>query len=204
MVNTYTPWREQLGEGLTALQDSLRPPYAGTKHVRAYSSWLVPGMLQTRKYIEAIFASIQVERNLSYEDVKTAVDSRLARQSLMDSDTREFEFLIEESSLRNGIGGAEVMREQLKFLAEMIQAGDHTIGILPISVTRKRWPEASFWIFDEHLVNIELVSGSVDLRGLADIEEYENRFSQLAADAVYGTMAHSLVLAIIESLGVDQ
>lgn len=201
-MNPYTPWREQLTEGLKPLQDKLRPPYAGAKHIRAYSSWLVPGMLQTRGYIQTIFATIEAERNLAYSDVQGAVESRLERQQLMHTGDKEYEFLIEEASLRNGIGGAVVMREQLKYLAELIPGdGTPTIGILPISVERHRWPEASFWIFDEHSVNIELVSGSVDLKDPRDIAEYENRFSQLAADAVFGTMAHSLVLAIIESLG---
>lgn len=201
-MNPYTPWRDQLTEGLTPLQDKLRPPYAGAKHIRAYSSWLIPGMMQTRRYVQTIFATIEAERNLAYTDVQGAVESRMERQELMFTGDKEYEFLIEEASLRNGVGGAVVMREQLDYLAGLIERDESpTIGVLPISVTRHRWPEASFWIFDDNSVQIELVSGSVDLKNPADIAEYENRFSQLAADAVFGTMARSLVLAIMESLG---
>lgn len=200
-TNTYTPWRELLGDGLTNLQDALRPPLERVSHVRAYSSWLVPGMLQTRAYMEAIFASVQDERGISDADVRGAVDSRLGRQSLVSAADKEYEFLIEESSLRNGVGGAGAMREQLLHVADLIASGRPTIGVLPISVDRSRWPEASFWIFGGEYVNIELVSGSVDLRHPVEVAEYAARFSQLAADAVYGAAARELVLAIVESLG---
>lgn len=201
-MNVYTPWREQLGDGLKHLQETLRPGLEEADHVRAYSSWLVPGMLQTRGYIETIFASIKEERALSDEDVRGAVDSRLGRQQLVTAEGKLYEFLIEESSFRNGIGGPGVMQEQLMYLAGLITEGDVSIGVLPMGVDRLRWPEASFWIFDRGCVSIELVSGSVDLEHPADVAEYEARFSQLAAEAVYGVAGFRLVLAAVESLGL--
>lgn len=199
-MNTYTPWREQLGQGLGNLQEALRPRFEDTKHVRVYSSWLVPGMLQTRGYIEAIFASIQEERALTDEDVQMAVESRLERQPLIFSPEREYEFLIEESSLCNGVGGFDVMKEQLLYLASLLSADEPSIGVIPTGVNRKRWPEASFWMFDNNRVSIELVSGGVDLRHPVDVAEYAARFSQLAAEAVYGTNARNLVLGILETI----
>jgi hypothetical protein len=201
-MTIYTPWREQLGEGLAPLQEKLRPPYEEVRHVRGYSSWLVPGMLQTRRYIDTVFASIQTERGLSDEDVALATESRLARQPLLHAEDRLYEFLIEEGSLRTGIGGTDVMREQLTHLLDMVGGDAPVIGILPMRMDRLRWPEASFWLYDSDTVNIELVSGSVDLTGQADFDEYEGRFAQLAAEALYGDAAFRLLYGIVEEMGV--
>lgn len=190
---TFTAWRDKLRDGLRPVQDALRPSYEEARHCRAYSSWLVPGMLQTRGYIEAIFAVIQDDRELSDDDVRDAVESRLGRQRLMHSDGRRFDYLIEESVLRCGIGGPGVMREQLQQLLDLMSSASITIGLLPMGPARRRWPDESFWLFDSSRVSVELISGGLELTDAQDIAEYARRFDQLAEQAVFHDDSRRLI-----------
>jgi hypothetical protein len=189
----FTPWRDMLQEGLRPVQDALRPAHEQVRHCRAYSSWLIPGMLQTRSYIEAIFAVIQDERGLSDDDVQAAVESRLGRQPLMHTNERRYDYLIEESVLRCGIGGALVMREQIEHLSDLMSSTGVSIGLLPTGPSRRRWPHESFWMFDSSRVSLELVSGALELTDAQDVAEYARRFDQFAEQAVFADDARRLI-----------
>jgi hypothetical protein len=190
---TFTAWRNKLRDGLSPVQDALRPSYEEVRHCQAYSSWLIPGMLQTRGYIEAIFGVIQGDRGLSDDDVHDAVESRLGRQQLMHSDGRRFDYLIEESVLRCGIGGPDVMQEQLQHLLSLVSSASITIGLLPMGPSRRRWPDESFWMFDASRVSVELISGELALTDAQDIAEYTRRFDQLAEQAIFHADAEKLI-----------
>jgi len=196
----FTPWRDMLREGLRPVQDALRPAHEEVSHCRAYSSWLIPGMLQTRGYIETIFAAIQDERGLSDDDVQAAIESRLGRQPLMHASERRYDFLIEESVLRCGIGGATVMREQTEHLSDAMSSTGVTIGLVPMGPCRRRWPDESFWMFDSSRVTIELVSGELELTDAQDVTEYARRFDQFSEQALFHDDARRLIDQVLAAL----
>lgn len=185
--------------GLRRAQEARLPLYERTSRFRSYSSWLVPGMVQTRAYTTAALTAIQQRRGL-VDDVEEAVTARLERQHVLYEGGRRFAFLVEESVLRCGIGGREVMAGQLGFLITVGSLPNVSLGIVPMRPDRSRWPAEGFWIFDMEQVNVELVSGYLTITQPHEIGMYSQTFSELAALAVHGGAARALITAAIDSL----
>ncbi len=83
----------------------------------------------------------------------------MQRQRVLRQGDRRFAFLVEESVLRTGVGGAEVMVGQLGHLIVASAMPRVSLGIVPMRPDRKAWPVEDFWVFDDIRVNVELVSG---------------------------------------------
>lgn len=56
-------------------------------------------------------------------------------------------------------------------------------------------------MYDESQVNVELVSAHLTVTQPREIEEYARAFTELAAIAVYGAAARSVITAAINALG---
>lgn len=133
-----------------------------TRRFRAYSSWFVPGLIQTCAYTEAVLRAVQ-RRRVEVDDVPGAVAVRMESQRVLHQDDRRFAFLVEESVLRNGLCGAEVQEEQLRHLLPVGSLPSLSLGVVPTCTERSRMPVEGFWIFDTAQVNVELVSGYLTL-----------------------------------------
>ncbi|GAA0403773.1 helix-turn-helix transcriptional regulator [Streptomyces luteireticuli] len=97
-----------------------------------YSSVLVTGMLQTPRYAEAIFRAARPQD--SAEQVKANVAQRMRRRELLDGPNPLKYWVIQyESVLWSGLGGPEVMQEQLRFLTAVTESPHITLQILPFS-----------------------------------------------------------------------
>ncbi|MER8096084.1 Scr1 family TA system antitoxin-like transcriptional regulator [Streptomyces goshikiensis] len=51
---TYVEWRRVLANGLTPVQEAALPRYERTRHFRIYEPGVIPGLLQTPAYAEAV------------------------------------------------------------------------------------------------------------------------------------------------------
>lgn len=196
----FVEWRRMERAGLKRAQEARLPLYERTRNFRSYSSWLVPGLIQTRAFTEAALRAIQRRRGLA-DDVEDAVAARLERQRVLYEGDHRFAFLVEESVLRCGIGGAEVMAGQLGHLITIGSLPNVSLGVVPMGPDRERWPVEGFWIYDEAQVNVELVSGYLTVTQPREVELYEAAFAELARLAVYGAPARALITAAIGALG---
>ncbi|MCT9109213.1 helix-turn-helix domain-containing protein [Streptomyces mirabilis] len=195
----WVGWRRMERAGLKQAQESCLPLYQRTRRFRSYSSWLVPGMIQTRPYTTAALQAIQRRRGL-VDDVAEAVAARMDRQRVLYEGDRRFAFLVEESVLRAGIGGAEVMAGQLGHLVSVASLPNVSLGVVPMRPDRERWPAEGFWIYDTAQVNVELISGYLTLTQPSEVAMYAETFAELAALAVYGTNARALITAAMDRL----
>ncbi|MFD7541206.1 helix-turn-helix domain-containing protein [Streptomyces sp. NPDC059819] len=195
----WTGWRRMERAGLKHAQESRRPLFERTHRFRAYSSWFVPGLLQTHGYTEAVLRAVQ-RRRVDVDDVAEAVAVRMERQRVLHEGGRRFAFLVEEPVLRNGIGGAEVQRAQLEHLRTVSALPSVSLGVVPTSVARRRMPVEGFWIFDAAQVNVELVSGYLTLTQPSEVTTYADTFAELADMAVYGGPARALISYAINQL----
>ena len=103
---------------------------ASTMH--CWEPILVPGLLQTEKYIRAL---IEAGRSQDTpERIDRRVAFRLARQGRVTG-PRPLELfaIVDESALRRLIGGPEVMAEQLRHLIETAQLPNVMLRVLPFS-----------------------------------------------------------------------
>jgi transcriptional regulator with XRE-family HTH domain len=196
----YVEWRRMERTGLKQAQESVLPLWERTQRFRIYSPWLIPGPVQTASYITALLTSIRDRRAL-IDDVPAAVKVRVEKQKIVYGN-HTFAILLEEGALRKRIGGTDVMAGQLGYLLSVMALPSVSIGIIPEDADRSSlWPVEGFFLYDDHTVNVELVSAHLTVTQKHELAMYAQTFTDLAELAVYGPAARELITAAIESLG---
>jgi transcriptional regulator with XRE-family HTH domain len=196
----FVEWQRMERTGLRRAQESVLPLWQRTRRFRAYSSWLIPGALQTPDYTRTVLQAIAKRRELP-DDVEEAVAVRTDRLRLLHEGEHRFTVLIEESVLRSVIGGDEVMAGQLGHLITIAALPSISLGVIPMGLDRDtEWPVEDFWIYDDQQVNVELVSGWLTITQPREIAMYEQVFGRLSELAVAGAQARRLITAAIDAL----
>lgn len=195
----WVSWRRMEGTELRRAQEARLPLYERTRWFRAYSPGLFPGLLQTFGYTEDVLRAVQ-QRRVPVDDVADAVAARMERQQVLYEGQRRFAFLVEESTLSNGLGTAETQAEQLDHLLTVNVLPNVSVGVVPTRLGRERMPVEGFWIFDKAQVNVELVSGYLTLTQPSEVAAYADTFTTLADMAVYGDKARALLAKARDSL----
>ncbi|MEW2128936.1 helix-turn-helix transcriptional regulator [Streptomyces sp. NPDC005435] len=195
----WVSWRRMERAGLRRPQEARLPLYERTRWFRAYSPGLFPGLLQTFDYTEDVLRAVQ-RRRVSVDDVADAVAARMERQQVLYEGQRRFAFLVEQSTLSNGLGDAETQAEQLDHLLTVNALPNVSVGVVPTRLGRARMPVEGFWIFDRAQVNVELVSGYLTITQPSEIAAYADTFTTLADTAVYGDKARALLTKARDSL----
>ncbi|MEU5643048.1 helix-turn-helix domain-containing protein [Streptomyces milbemycinicus] len=196
----WIEWRRMERAGLRRAQEAVLPLFERTRWFRSYSSWLVPGLIQTYGYTEDVLRAVQ-RRRVEIDDVADAVAVRMERQRVLYEGHRRFAFLVEESVLRNGLGEADTQLEQLEHLLTVGSLPNVSLGVVPTRLSRSRMAVEGFWIYDTAQVNVELVSGYLTLTQPSEVRAYADTFAMLADMAVYGAKARALITAAMDSLG---
>ncbi|KUL47859.1 XRE family transcriptional regulator [Streptomyces sp. NRRL F-4489] len=195
----WIEWRRMERNGLRRAQESVQPLFERTRWFRAYSSWLIPGLLQTHAYTEDVLRAVQ-RRRLTMDDVADAVAARMERQRLLYEGSATFAFLVEESVLRTSLGTIDNQIQQLEHLITVSALPNVSFGVVPMRTGRPRMPVEGFWIYDKAQVNVELVSGYLTLTQPTEVRAYAETFATLAGFAVHGAKAHRLITTAIRSL----
>jgi hypothetical protein len=92
---------------------------------------VIPGLLQTEEYARAVLST---QIGASEEEISDAVAGRIARQRILDRDNPpELWSIIDEGILRRPVGSRQIMREQLKHLAEMARRSRILVRVIPLS-----------------------------------------------------------------------
>ncbi|MEU9124366.1 helix-turn-helix transcriptional regulator [Streptomyces sp. NPDC048506] len=195
----WVEWRRMERTGLKRAQEERLPLFKRTRWFRCYSSWLMPGLLQTHGYTEDVLRAVQ-RRRVAIDDVADAVAARMDRQRVLYEGQRRFAFLMEESVLTNALGTADTQMEQLERLLTVSALPNVSVGVVPAKLGRTRMPVEGFWIFDKTQVNVELVSGYLTLTQPSEVSMYADAFSTMADMAVYGPKARALITAAMDSL----
>ncbi|MET8687798.1 helix-turn-helix transcriptional regulator [Streptomyces sp. NPDC004732] len=195
----WVEWRRMERAGLRRAQEAVLPLFERTHWFRAYSSWFVPGLLQTHGYTADVLRAVQ-RRRVPVDDVADAVAVRMERQRVLHEGQRRFAFLVEESVLSNGLGDGGTQAEQLDRLLTVGAQPNISVGVVPTRLDRTRMPVEGFWIFGTEQVNVELVSGHLTLTQPSEVGMYADTFTALAEMAVYGQKARTLILKARDSL----
>jgi transcriptional regulator with XRE-family HTH domain len=197
----FVEWRRMERTGLKRAQQAVLPLWERTRIFRAYSSWLIPGAVQTAAYTTAALRAIAARRNLP-DDTDEAAAVRADRLRLLREGDHRFLIVIEESVLRTVIGGPDVMAGQLGHLITVASLPSVSLSIIPMGIGRDvMWPAEDFWIFDTTQVNVELISGWLTLTQPREIAMYGKAFSDLTDLGVRGAQARALITKAIDALG---
>jgi transcriptional regulator with XRE-family HTH domain len=97
--------------------------------IRAYESYLIPGLLQTEAYAGAALSAVRP--TLSPDELDKAVTLRMTRQEIFDRERppRAW-FIIDESALHRLAAGPATMRAQCEHLLTMARRPEITIQVI--------------------------------------------------------------------------
>ncbi|HZX39212.1 MAG TPA: helix-turn-helix transcriptional regulator [Streptomyces sp.] len=96
-----------------------------------YATLVAHGLFQTEEYARALIGGGYPP--LSEERVEELVEARMARKVLFEREpVALIELILEESALRRTIGGEDVMRGQMRHLAECARRRNVTLQVLPL------------------------------------------------------------------------
>ncbi|MFG2195265.1 Scr1 family TA system antitoxin-like transcriptional regulator [Streptomyces sp. NPDC048639] len=125
---------------LIAAQDYLKPdrfPSYSQDYMRYeadaialswYESQLIPGLLQTPVYARALMNGHCPP--LDDETIEERVAARLERQSMLEKQTKGFNFVIEETALRRRITGADAHVQQMRYLVSIGEQRNVTLQVM--------------------------------------------------------------------------
>ncbi|MEV4329792.1 helix-turn-helix transcriptional regulator [Streptomyces sp. NPDC049597] len=158
--------------------------------LRVYEPQVVPGLLQTRQYAEALIAGALPESGVT--DIEKRVSVRLRRQERIRDAEHPLRLwaVIDEAALRRRVGDGHLMREQLEHLVELSHQPHVTVQVLPFDMGAHpgingqyailEFPDAS----DSSVVYIEGVTSDLYLEKANDVQKYSVMYEHLRAQAL--------------------
>ncbi|QYC45255.1 Helix-turn-helix domain protein [Nonomuraea coxensis DSM 45129] len=118
---------------------------ARAESISSFDALVIPGLLQTRDYMEAVIRADSSDA--TDEQVDRWVDFRLTRQEIFSDESPRLSMVLDEYVLRRPVGGPEIMRAQLIHLAKHASAPNIEIRVLPLSAGAHASPDGAFRIF---------------------------------------------------------
>ncbi|HSX98604.1 MAG TPA: helix-turn-helix transcriptional regulator [Streptomyces sp.] len=170
--------------------------------LRVYDPQVVPGLLQTRPYAEALIAGALPETTPA--DIDKRVQVRLRRQERISAPESPLRLwtVLDESALRRVVGNRSLMREQLEHLVEQSQLPHVTVQVIPFEMGAHpglngqyailEFPDAS----DSSVVYIEGVTSDLYLEKPADVQKYSVMYEHLRAQALNVEQSRQLIADI--------
>lgn len=172
--------------------------------IRTFETQMVPGLLQTPEYAEAL---LKGGRFASPELIKKKAEARIARREiLVRRNPARFRAVIEESALHKRIGGEAVLREQLAYLHHMAQMPNIDLQVLPADTGSHAGLCAPFTILDFPdpldlpIVYIDTASNGLFLEDQDEIEAHSATFSDIQGSALSTVRSADLITSIMKSL----
>lgn len=194
----YVEWRRKLATGTRRRQHVSRTLEALTRLMRWYEPLLVPGLLHTAEYAEAVLRRV-IDFYEVPDDLDAGVAARLERQQILYRGDHRFHFVIAHQALFTRVGDTDVMIGQLDRLLAVMSLPRVTLGIIPIH-SEYRVPTNQFIMFDNRLVHVETISAELTISQPREIALYAKAFNEISQQAVIGDAARALITAALEQL----
>jgi transcriptional regulator with XRE-family HTH domain len=195
----FAEWRRIMRSGTRRRQLSSAAVYDKARLFRIYEPAVIPGLLQTREYAEAVLSTF-IDFVHVPDDAGEGAAARMERQKVLTHGDRHFHMVIGEQALHTDVGGAEVMAMQLERLLTSLQLPRVRLGLIPVDAPYRVPLHNGFWIMDEALVQFDTYSAELSLIRPDEIALYGRAFERLAALAVYGAQARTMISAALSRL----
>jgi transcriptional regulator with XRE-family HTH domain len=158
----------------------------GASSLRAWVALYPHGLVQTRRYAEALIGSDLARRD--EEDIAAGIELRMERQAVLEREPHPLRahLILDEGILHRAVGGRAVVAEQLDHILALAERPNVTIQVVPFA--HGAHPEASngFSLLsfgepdDPGVVYIEGRGGGDYVEDPARVEDHSNVFDQLA------------------------
>ncbi|GAA2385839.1 helix-turn-helix transcriptional regulator [Streptomyces glaucosporus] len=158
--------------------------------LRVYEPQVLPGLLQTQAYAEAVVTGALPEASAA--DIEKRVKVRMRRQERIRDTKNPLRLwaVIDEAALRRLIGGKQIMREQLEQLIEFSRLPHVTVQVLPFSMGAHPGVNGQYAILefpdatDSTVVYLEGVTSDLYLEKAGDVQKYSVMYEHLRAQAL--------------------
>jgi transcriptional regulator with XRE-family HTH domain len=190
-------WRAIQTPSFRKRQDEIREIEAQATEICVFQPSIVPGLLQTPQYCEAL---LTLDRIRPVENLSDAVASRMGRQAALYDESKTFAFVLTEGALRWRIGSPSVHAMQLHHLAGLAQLPNVTVGIIPMMAEVGARQTNMFAIFDLFAVVIETMTAELTLREEQLIAFYARVYNTLSDHAVFDDDAQAILSRIAAEL----
>lgn len=108
----------------------------GAQSIRSFESGVIPGLLQSEDYVRALMSAIVATGRPT--EAEQRVRARLHRQRrLDDDDPLRLSVVVGEAALMQQVGGADVLRAQLRHLVDLIDKYPETLDLRVIPFDAK-------------------------------------------------------------------
>ncbi|MEC4018382.1 helix-turn-helix domain-containing protein [Streptomyces sp. H27-D2] len=154
---------------------------------RAWEPLLVHGLLQTPDYARTVIKATRTHRPADVDDL---VQVRTERQRLLNREGNPLELwaVLDESVIRRPIGGAEVMRTQLRHLRETADLLNVMIQIVPFDKRSHPGLGGAFSLLEfedePSVVYVDNPAGNLYLEKERDVRRFVHAFDVLKAAAI--------------------
>ncbi|MFB6962829.1 helix-turn-helix domain-containing protein [Streptomyces sp. NPDC056309] len=158
--------------------------------LRIYDPQVVPGLLQTRQYAEALIAGALPET--ASADIEKRVQVRMRRQERISASENPLRLwtVLDEAALRRVVGSPALMREQLEHLVEQSRLPHVTVQVIPFDMGAHPGLNGQYAILefpdtaDSSVVYIEGVTSDLYLEKANDVQKYSVMYEHLRAQAL--------------------
>ncbi|UFR03850.1 helix-turn-helix domain-containing protein [Streptomyces sp. Go40/10] len=194
--------------------EHLRPDYLDhialeddATYIREWQPVMVPGLLQTPAYAEAVIAD--GPHYIEPERAAQLVKVRMGRQAKILEGGASYTAIVWEAVVAHPLMNAEIHREQLAALLEAGKRKNVTVQVLPFSAGALAGYSSAFYSFsfDEEptveAVAMDNLRGTSVLEGAEDLAAYANAFDLLRSAALAPDASAKLIRGILRSLKED-
>lgn len=173
--------------------------------LRVYEPQMIPGLLQTRAYAEALISGALPE--VPPSDIEKRVNVRSRRQDRVNSPDNPLRLwaVIDESALRRVVGDKQVMIDQLEHLVEQSHLPHVTVQVLPFEMGAHPGINGQYAILefpdaaDSSVVYIEGVTSDLYLEKAHDVQRYSVMYEHLRAQALNVEQTREFISRIAKS-----
>jgi transcriptional regulator with XRE-family HTH domain len=194
-------WWDEFGESASRLEKLIGLEAEATE-IAEFQTQVVPGLMQTADYTRAIFDALAPE--LEPDDVEQKVKLRMARQEHLElPPVPQLDLILDEAVLHRPVGGAEVMRAQLKHLIERAASPNVTVQVLPYRESVHGWGGSFSILRFKEPLNLDLVylereAEDAYLDSEDSLRSYDHRFTVLRAKALSTAESMRLITELAE------
>lgn len=161
---------------------------------------LLPGLLQTADYAR------QIMHSLPADEREIRVGLRVARRDVLFTKTApKLEVFVAEHALRQPLGGAETMSEQLRHVLRMTALDNVLVLVLPDRLTRYTPAHDGAFVLYEFakappIVQLEHFRASAFLYEAKDVAAYRNAVDDLRSVALSSCDSAALIASIVDEM----
>jgi transcriptional regulator with XRE-family HTH domain len=162
---------------------------AEASSVFSFQPLMMPGLLQTTAYARALILGGPSQLGAREAELRATI--RTERQKILtDEDPARLWAVLDEAAIRRTVGGAEVMRAQLRHVLQIAELAKVTVQVIPFDAGAHAGIGGAFAILsfphadDPDAVYVETIAGELFVEDPEEVGRYTVAFQRLTAKAL--------------------